>query len=384
MELSSFASSRRASSTRQLFARLASGPAPDADNRTISYVFSDESVARDGDTIRTAGWQLDNFLANPVFLWAHDAGQPPIGRVSYVNKVGSELRGAVRYATADEYPFADTIYRLTKGGFINAVSVSWMPINWNYSTDKNRPGGVDFLEQELYRGSAVPLPSLPTALATARGAGLNVAPLAAWAERELDLGRSPINRRELEAMRAIAAPTSRSIHYSTNINSSVRRENRVAAAPITPISRGLFRSFGEFMNAVARGAIEMSGAPDPRLTPAARFARASSTLGVGDPTAGGFAVPDVFSEELIGSMYEEAVLAPLCDRRETDKPNNATLPAIDEASRADGSRWGGVLSYWDDEAVAPPTTLPRIQGPQIRRPQARRVVRRGRGTNQRR
>ena len=82
-------------------------------------------------------------------------------------------------------------------------------------------------------------------------------------------------------------------------------------------------------------------------------------------------------------MYEEAVLAPLCDRRETDKPNNATLPAIDEASRADGSRWGGVLSYWDDEAVAPPTTLPRIQGPQIRRPQARRVVRRERGTNQR-
>ena len=205
------------------------------------------------------GWQLDNFLTNPVFLWAHDAGQPPIGRVSYVNKVGSELRGAVRYATADEYPFADTIYRLTKGGFINAVSVSWLPLNWNYSTDKNRPGGVDFLEQELLEVSAVPLPSLPTALATSRGAGLNVAPLAAWAERELDLGRSPINRRELEAMRAIAAPTSRSIYYSTNTNSLVRRENRVAAAPITPISRGLFRSFGEFLNAVARGAIEMSG-----------------------------------------------------------------------------------------------------------------------------
>ena len=60
-------------------------------------------------------------------------------------------------------------------------------------------------------------------------------------------------------------------------------------------------------------------------------------------------------------MYEAAVLAPLCDRRETDKPNNATLPAIDETSRADGSRWGGVLSYWDAEGIAPPTTLPRFK-----------------------
>ena len=54
----------------------------DAASRLVDYIFSDESVARDGNTIATDGWKLDNFRANPVFLWAHDSGAPPIGRVT--------------------------------------------------------------------------------------------------------------------------------------------------------------------------------------------------------------------------------------------------------------------------------------------------------------
>ena len=66
-----------------------------------------------------------------------------------------------------------------------------------------------------------------------------------------------------------------------------------------------------------------------------------------------------FAAELIGSLYEEAVVAPLCDRRHSDKPADVHLPAIDETSRADGSRWGGTLSYWEAEGVTPPEALPR-------------------------
>ncbi len=339
---------------------LAPDAALAAGDRTISYIFSDESVARDGNTIATSGWRLDNFLANPVFLWAHDADAPPIGKVTFIRAVGSELRGAVRYATAEEYPFADTIFRLTKGGFINATSVSWLPIEWRRATDPNRPGGIDFLDQELLEVSGVPLPSLPTALATARGAGIDVAPVAAWAERALDLGQAPINRKELEMVRALTALSPRKVYYATRPNSAVRSESRSAAAVVALPSRGPFRSFGEFLQAVAFSELR-GGRPDPRLTRALPLERAPTGLGEADPTAGGFTVPDVFSEELIGSMYEEAVLAPLCDRRETDKPNNATLPAIDETSRADGSRWGGVVSYWDAEGVEPPATLPKFK-----------------------
>ena len=352
--------SRRATPVRKSFARLAPDAALAADDRTISYVFSDESVARDGNTISTAGWQLDNFKKNPICLWAHDCSAPPIGRVPYVNAVGTQLLGAVRFAEREEFAFADVIYRLYKGRYLNAVSVSWLPIKWQYSTDKSRPGGIDFSEVELLEVSAVPLPSLPTALATARGAGIDVAPVAAWAERTLDLGQAPINRKELEMVRSQAAPASRKVYYSAQpslVRGKPRSAAPVGSAAVTIIESSrqpLFRSFGEFLNVVALGAAR-GGRPDQRL------ARAPTGLGEVDPTAGGFAVPDLYSEELIGSMYEEAVLAPLCDRRETDKPNNAQLPAIDEKSRADGSRWGGTLSYWEGEGTAAPSTLPRFK-----------------------
>jgi len=173
-----------------------------ADDRTVDYIFSDESVARDGDTIRTAGWDLAAYLANPVFLWAHDSSSPPIGKVTEIGADATVLRGTVRFAEADEYPFADTIFRLTKGGFLNATSVSWLPRKWRQATDKSRPGGIDFLEQELLEISAVPVPALSTALATARGAGIDTTPIFEWASRALDLGGfAVLPRDELETLR---------------------------------------------------------------------------------------------------------------------------------------------------------------------------------------
>ena len=341
---------------KHIFARLATSAQLStraANDRTIDYVFSDESVARDGDTIRTAGWDLTAYLANPVFLWAHDDSSPPIGRVTRIGAEGSQLCGAVRYAEVDEYPFADTIFRLTKGGFINATSVRWLPIDWRYSTDRSRPGGIDFLQQELLEISAVPVPALPTALATARAAGVDVTRFASWAERELDLGRSPINRKELEMVRSIAGVAPRKTYHASR-GAASGFESRSGSTVLEMPPRQLFRSFGEFLHVVARND-ERRANPDPRLK------RAATGLGEADPTAGGFAVPDVFVEQLIGSLYEESVLAQLCDRRETDKPNNASLPAIDETSRADGSRWGGTLAYWDAEGVEPPSSLPRFK-----------------------
>jgi hypothetical protein len=50
--------------------------------RSVRYVFCDLSVGRDGHTIANDAWRLGNFKRNPVFLWAHQSEQPPIGRVA--------------------------------------------------------------------------------------------------------------------------------------------------------------------------------------------------------------------------------------------------------------------------------------------------------------
>ena len=141
--------------------------------------------------------------------------------------------------------------------------------------------------------------------------------------------------------------------YAAPRRSTVERlaERQRLARQVADPATG-FRSFGEFLQVVARAAIDY-GTADRRLT------RAPSGLNETDATSGGFLVPTTYLEKILGSIFDEAVIAPLCSKFETDQPTEAKLPGIDETSRADGSRWGGATSYWDSEANAVAASLPR-------------------------
>lgn len=170
--------------------------------RLISYVLSDTSVGRDNHIVAATAWQLDNFLRNPVMPWAHDTSQPTIAKWVDIGPRGNQLIGTAEYADYDTYPFADTIFRLVKGRFLNAVSTSWIPLEWKFTTDRSRPGGCDFSKVDLLECSQVPVPALPTALAMARAQGIDTTPLLAWAERMLDGGAlAVLPRKELEQLR---------------------------------------------------------------------------------------------------------------------------------------------------------------------------------------
>ena len=333
--------------------RLSTSPAiAAADDRTFGYTFSTGDVALDNHRLDPNGWDLSRCQPpnNKLpFNWAHDMGQPPIGSAFNIGVRNGALRGSVRYATADEYPFADTIFRLVKGGFLYGTSVGFIPTKGVRSTDPNRPGGYDYSNQLLLEASQCAVGADPKALADARSAGIDMAPLIAWTDKQLDEGSNAMPRNELEIIRrAAGAPKL----FAVPSPDDRAREARAAAAKAR---KGEFPSFGSFLQTVASRAAGGRQQPDPRLT------RAPSGASEVDPTGGGFLVPDEFTSSLIGSLYEEAVIAPLCDRRTTDKPNNASLPAIDETSRADGSRWGGTLSYWEGEATTPPTSLPKFK-----------------------
>ena len=98
----------------------------------------------------------------------------------------------------------------------------------------------------------------------------------------------------------------------------------------------------------------------PGLKADARLTRApAGVAGEVDPTSGGFLVPTVYVERLVQSIYDEAVIAPLCDRMETDRPFETVFCGVDETSRADGSRWGGAASYWSIEGDTVSPSLPK-------------------------
>jgi hypothetical protein len=75
------------------------------------------------------------------------------------------------------------IYRMLAGGFLNATSVGFQPVEWTYNEDH---GGYDFIRNELLEHSVVPVPANPEALMQASKSGIDLRPMREWVERFLD------------------------------------------------------------------------------------------------------------------------------------------------------------------------------------------------------
>ena len=108
----------------------------------MTFVASTEEVDRHGDVVSVAGWKLDAYRKNPVFLWAHDYARPAIGRATQVWTAPSEAgRGAgqgpallspallvkVEFAPTS---FAQEVASLYRGGYQKGVSVGFRPLRY--------------------------------------------------------------------------------------------------------------------------------------------------------------------------------------------------------------------------------------------------------------
>jgi HK97 family phage major capsid protein len=105
-----------------------------------------------------------------------------------------------------------------------------------------------------------------------------------------------------------------------------------------------WKSFGEFLKSV-HNAYAPGGQIDNRLT-----VENATGMSVGVASDGGFAVDEQFIGSLQTSMIQQSDIV----NRITMIPTGAgyggiKMPALDETSRADGSRWGGVRAYWASE-----------------------------------
>jgi HK97 family phage prohead protease len=154
------------------------------EERVLNFRISTETPDSYNDVIKADGWDLERFEKNPVVLWAHDHRQPPVGQALSIGVDGDALVAEAKFADAETYAFADTVYRLLKKGFLRATSVGFFPKEWTYDEDR---GGYNFIANELFEFSIVPVPANPDALALAVKDGIDCAPLKEWAEKTLDM-----------------------------------------------------------------------------------------------------------------------------------------------------------------------------------------------------
>ncbi len=144
----------------------------DESARSFLAVASTEEVDRDGDLIRVAGWDLSNFLKNPVIPWAHDYTRPPVAKAEMAEVSDGRLVFRPVFPNPGDYPFADTVWKLYRDGFLRAFSVGFKPLKWEWVEREGARGpgvrGRDFVEQELWEISACVVPANAHALIAAK------------------------------------------------------------------------------------------------------------------------------------------------------------------------------------------------------------------------
>lgn len=165
----------------------------------FEVIASNAKIDRFGDTINPDGWVLTNYKKNPVILWSHSTGGfgetavPPVARATKVRVEEGALKVKGVFAPT---PFAQELRTLVENGFLNAVSVGFIPLvesekgtmeiegkmyrraNEQEMKDFAEKGhlreGTKFEKQELLEVSWVNVPALPTALVTAKEMGLQL------------------------------------------------------------------------------------------------------------------------------------------------------------------------------------------------------------------
>lgn len=143
----------------------------DSDERSLTAVITTGTVDRDNEVLLSKGADFEDFLKNPVVLWAHNYSEPPIGRALWIKKGRNRLTAKMKFAETDR---AEEVYQLYKAGFLNAFSVGFQPKSWHEPTPEEIKKNADWAnasriydEWEMFEYSGVPVPANPEALAVA-------------------------------------------------------------------------------------------------------------------------------------------------------------------------------------------------------------------------
>lgn len=139
-----------------------------AGRNRLSFVLSDATPDRYGDTIDPNGWELRDFQRNPIALFGHD-GSFPIGKWANLRVDGGQLVGDLEPAQKGTSPRIDEIVSLIEQDILVATSVGFMPIEH----EPRKGGGIHYKKQALLETSIVGVPANPAALAVAKSLHLS-------------------------------------------------------------------------------------------------------------------------------------------------------------------------------------------------------------------
>lgn len=132
----------------------------------VRSVISTGEPDRAGDVVVPTGLRnSDEYLRNPVVLWAHQRMMPPIGVCQALKILPDRIVAETKFASSSA--LAADVFRLYAEGVLRGWSIGFLPVK---SSPLRR--GMRVEEWDLLEYSAVPVPENPAALTMAVRKGL--------------------------------------------------------------------------------------------------------------------------------------------------------------------------------------------------------------------
>lgn len=129
--------------------------------KTHRFIGTSESKDRDGEIALVNGWDFTHYIKNPVVLWGHIHTSLPIGKTVGLYK--DEARKVIYFDIqfSESYDFAKTVKGLVDEGILNATSVGFRVLEWDYD---QKTEALVFTKMELFEISIVNIPANQDAL----------------------------------------------------------------------------------------------------------------------------------------------------------------------------------------------------------------------------
>ena len=134
----------------------------DVQKDSFHWVMSTFDTDRDFEKVDPKGWNLKNYLANPVILWSHDYSIPAIGYAENV-KAETVLEGDIVFNDKEFDEFGWSIGQRVKAGTLRCGSIGFLAEEVEFLESKDRECDLIFRKQELLEFSICCVPANPFA-----------------------------------------------------------------------------------------------------------------------------------------------------------------------------------------------------------------------------
>lgn len=126
--------------------------------RQVKVICSTDDRDRMGDIIVQDGIDLAAYKKNPIVLWGHDSDRP-VARAPDIVVNAGKLRATVTFPDEGVDADADWVYGKIQAGIVNAVSIGFIPREYESLDPKNPWNGYRFTKSELVEFSFVSVPA---------------------------------------------------------------------------------------------------------------------------------------------------------------------------------------------------------------------------------